>query len=107
MTNLSKRKIVLSICDKMPNVLQHDITKIVQLTLDNIADALSEGRNVELRRFGVFEVIRVKPRRGCNPRKPEQKVAIPAQNKVKFSAGKVLKQRVLLLTESQLSEKEK
>ena len=63
----------------------------VQLTLDAISRALSEGRNVELRNFGVFEVQIRKSRIGRNPNKPETDVVIPKRAVIKFKAGKELK----------------
>ena len=60
-------------------------------TLDAIAQALSEGRNVELRNFGVFEVQVRKSRIGRNPNKPETDVVIPKRAVIKFKAGKDLK----------------
>ena len=42
-----------------------------------IMRALAEGRNVELRNFGVLEVQRRKSRIGRNPNKPETDVPIP------------------------------
>ena len=64
------------------------------MTLDIILDALAEGRNVELRNFGVFEVQKRKARVGRNPNRPETDVVIPTRAVVKFKAGKVLKSRI-------------
>ena len=64
------------------------------MTLDIILDALVEGRNVELRNFGVFEVQKRKARVGRNPNRPETDVVIPTRAVVKFKAGKVLKSRI-------------
>lgn len=93
--NLTKRDIVLSIHDEVkrshPEVSQKAIRDIVQKTLDSIAVALSEGRNVELRNFGVFEVQVRKSRIGRNPNKPEKDVVIPERAVIKFKAGKELK----------------
>jgi nucleoid DNA-binding protein len=52
---------------------------------------LSDGRNVELRNFGVFEVQIRKSRIGRNPNKPETDVVIPKRAVIKFKAGKELK----------------
>ncbi|OYV48347.1 MAG: integration host factor subunit beta, partial [Verrucomicrobia bacterium 21-51-4] len=54
-TNLTKRDIVLEIYEKT-GFAQKEVRDTVQMTLDVIARALAEGRNVELRNFGVFEV---------------------------------------------------
>ena len=88
--NLTKRDIVLDIYDKT-DFPQKEVRETVQLTLDTIAKALSEGRNVELRNFGVFEVQIRKSRIGRNPNKPETDVIIPKRAVIKFKAGKELK----------------
>ncbi len=93
MENLTKRDIVVSI-SKETGLIQQDVMKVVQKTLDYIADAVVEGRNVELRNFGVFELRVRKPRVGRNPNRPEVDVPIPAQPVVKFKVGKELKKRV-------------
>ena len=92
-SNLTKRDIVLDIYEKT-NFAQKEIRETVQLTLDAIADALSQGHNVELRNFGVFEVQVRKSRIGRNPNKPETDVVIPARAVVKFKAGKDLKTKL-------------
>ena len=96
--NLTKRDIVLSIHNEVksdyPEVSQKAIREIVQQTLDEIADALSSGRNVELRNFGVFEVQVRKSRIGRNPNKPEKDVVIHERAVIKFKAGKELKAKL-------------
>ncbi|RRJ98165.1 integration host factor subunit beta [Opitutaceae bacterium TAV4] len=89
--NLTKREIVLEIYEKT-GFPQKEIVTSVQMTLDIIMRALSEGRNVELRNFGVLEVQRRKSRIGRNPNKPEAEVVIPERAVVKFKSGKILKQ---------------
>ena len=89
-SNLTKRDIVLDIYEKT-KFAQKEVRETVQLTLDAIAQALSEGRNVELRNFGVFEVQVRKSRIGRNPNKPETDVVIPKRAVIKFKAGKDLK----------------
>lgn len=88
--NLTKRDIVLKIYDEL-DIAQKDVRKTVQMTLDIIADALAEGRNVELRNFGVFEVQVRKSRIGRNPNEPEKDVVIPDRAVIKFKSGKELK----------------
>lgn len=88
--NLTKRDIVLDIYDKT-ELPQKEVRETVQRTLDAIAQALAEGRNVELRNFGVFEVQVRKSRIGRNPNKPETDVVIPTRAVIKFKAGKELK----------------
>ena len=96
--NLTKREIVQKIYEShnftnnSNNKVNHkDITEIVQRTLDSICKALTQGNNVELRNFGVFEVQVRKARVGRNPNQPETDVLIPRRAVVKFKAGKEMK----------------
>lgn len=92
-TNLTKREIVLGIYKKT-GFPQKQVVDTVQLTLDVIQRALAEGRNVELRNFGVLEVQVRQARIGRNPNKPEAQIVIPQRAVVKFKAGKILKQEL-------------
>ena len=98
MANLTKRDLVMQIA-KETNLLQTDVLKVIQKTLDHITDALAKDKDVELRNFGVFEVRLTRPRVGRNPKRPEADVVIPARATVKFKSGKIMRQQVLLRTE--------
>ena len=90
---MTKRDLVVKIAADT-NMIQSDVAAVVQKTLDYIADELVEGRNIELRNFGVFEIKVRKSRKGRNPNKPEIDVTIPERAVVKFRAGKELKERI-------------
>ena len=75
-------------------LIQQDVYAVIQKSLDYIIDALDEGKTVEFRNFGVFEVRERKQRIGRNPNKPEDVVTIPARNVVKFKPGKVMRERI-------------
>lgn len=92
-SNLTKREIVLEIYGKT-GFPQKEVQQTVQMALDIILNALSQGRNVELRNFGVLEVQVRKSRIGRNPNRPETDVIIPTRAVVKFKAGKILKARL-------------
>ncbi|MFZ4116481.1 MAG: HU family DNA-binding protein [Chthoniobacterales bacterium] len=98
MPNLTKRDLVIAISNET-GLIQADVFAVIQKTLDRITTALAQGQNVELRNFGVFEVRLTRPRVGRNPNRPEVDVTIPARATVKFKAGKIMRQRVLLRTE--------
>ncbi|MDD5200319.1 MAG: integration host factor subunit beta [Terrimicrobiaceae bacterium] len=104
MGNLTKRDLVVRISNET-GLVQQSVFDVLQKTLDYITDALSDGQNVELRNFGVFEVRLTKSRVGRNPNKPEKDVVIPARATVKFKAGKIMRQRVLLRTDGMKPEK--
>jgi nucleoid DNA-binding protein len=98
MPNLTKRDLVVAISNET-GLIQSDVFAVIQKTLDHVTEALAQGRNIELRNFGVFEVRLTRPRVGRNPNRPEVDVTIPARATVKFKAGKIMRQRVLLRTE--------
>lgn len=98
MPNLTKNNLVKTISDKT-GLTQQEVFSVVQLTLEGITEGLATGNNVELRNFGVFEVRLTKKRIGRNPKKPLETVEIPPRAIVKFTAGKIMRQRVLLRTE--------
>lgn len=88
---LTKRDLVLKIAETS-RLRQEEIYSVVQQTLDIIVDALAEGKHVEFREFGVFEIVRRKARIGRNPNRPENVVHIPERNVVKFKPGKRMRE---------------
>lgn len=91
---MTKRDIVMKVAAET-GIIQQDVHLVLQKTLDHITDALAQGKNVELRNFGVFEVQTRKSRIGRNPNKPSHVVTIPTRKVVKFKMGKIMKQRVM------------
>ncbi len=89
----TKRDLVMRIAEET-GLIQQDVYAVIQKTLDYVTESLAEGKNVELRNFGVFEVRERKQRIGRNPNRPEQVVTIPSRKVVKFKPGKVMKQHV-------------
>ncbi len=105
--NLTKRDIVLKIYEDSQNEFpQKDVKEIVQQTLNVIGEAISEGRNVELRNFGVFQIQVRKARVGRNPNRPEKDVVIPTRAVIKFKAGKEIKERLKELDLDSLADPE-
>lgn len=98
---MTKRDLVIRISNET-GLVQQQVLDVVQKTLDYIAEALSQGRKVELRNFGVFEVKVRKARVGRNPNAPETDVPIPQRAVVKFKAGKEMRINVLKLTPEQI-----
>lgn len=95
---MTKRDLVIQISNET-GLIQQDVLAVVQKTLDYITAALLQGKTVELRNFGVFEVKLRKPRIGRNPNDPGKDVAIPARAVVKFKPGKQMREQVIKLTE--------
>ena len=98
MANLTKRDLVVAISNET-GLIQSDVFNVIQRTLNHITEALAKGDSVELRNFGVFDVRLTRSRIGRNPNLPDIDVPIPSRATVKFKAGKIMRQRVLLRTE--------
>src|SRR5262249_54613881 len=94
---MTKRDLVIRISNET-GLVQQSVLDVVQKTLDYIAEAVSQGKKVELRNFGVFEVKIRKARVGRNPNAPEKDVPIPQRAVVKFKPGKDMRENVLKLT---------
>ncbi len=90
---MTKRDLVVRIADET-GLIQQDVAVVLQKSLDYITEALEQGKTVEFRNFGVFEINVRKARVGRNPNKPEDVVTIPERKVVKFKPGKVMKQRI-------------
>jgi nucleoid DNA-binding protein len=94
---MTKREIVVKISNDT-GMIQQVVTDVVQKCLDYLTEALSSGKTVELRNFGVFKVKTRRARIGRNPKVPEIDVIIPPVARVKFTAGKVMREAVLKLS---------
>lgn len=92
MAAVTKRDFVVQISYKL-QVKQFVVRDVVDQFLDRVIEALAEGRRIELRNFGVFEVVQRKAKKGRNPKTGEV-VPIPARKAVKFSSGRIMKQKV-------------
>lgn len=99
---MTKRDLVVRISNET-GLIQQDVLTVVQKTLDYISEALAEGRTVELRNFGVFEVKVRKARIGRNPNAPAADVPIPPRAVVKFKPGKEMRESVIQLTPEKIN----
>jgi len=89
---LTKNDIVRTLAEKYELEIA-STRRVVQGTLDMVLEALLKGDKVELRNFGVLEVIERKGRIARNP-KSKQEVFIPERKVVKFKPGKVMEDKI-------------
>jgi len=96
---VTKKDLVSAVAEKC-NCQQNTAYDAVQTFLDSITLALSQGKRIELRDFGVFES---RKRDGHSARNPRTKatVAVPARVSVKFKIGRATKERVQALANQQ------
>ena len=89
---MTKKEIVKQISEEI-QLTQLKTKEIVQKTLNAIIQTLVEEKRIELRNFGVFEVVRRAPRKARNPR-TGARVSVPAKNVVTFKPGKEMEELV-------------
>jgi len=92
MATITKKELVARIAEQtgQTKVITKDV---VQRFLDEIIAELARGNRLEFREFGVFEIKSRPPRRAQNPRTLE-KVDVPAKRVVKFKVGRLMKEKV-------------
>jgi integration host factor subunit beta len=89
---MTKAELVEKVADKI-QLTKKQTETVVNLLLNSITEALSEGDKVELRGFGSFRIRNRNPREGRNP-KTGDTVQIPAKRVPFFKAGKELRDMV-------------
>lgn len=92
---MNKGQLIDTIAEQVTaSTTKKQIDTIVTAAFDVIANAVAGGDKVTLVGFGSWEVRDTAERQGRNP-KTGDIVTIPASKKVRFSAGKALKDLVL------------
>ncbi|MGI9014954.1 MAG: HU family DNA-binding protein [Phycisphaerales bacterium] len=75
------------------NLKRSDVKKTVQAFLDGVIEELGDGKRLEFRDFGVFEVRQRASRTAQNPKTLEP-VDIPAHKTVKFKVGRLMRESI-------------
>jgi integration host factor subunit beta len=86
-----KRELVDAVAEQLPDYYKQDVAQAVDIILEEISQALTEGRRVEIRGFGSFSVRMRKPRTTKNP-KTGKIMDIPARKTLHFTMSKSLKE---------------
>ena len=92
MNTITKKDLIDFIADQTQQP-RSAVKRTVQCFLDNVIQHLSEGKRLELRQFGVFEIRERAPRKAQNPRTMEP-IPIPARKTVKFKIGQLMKNKL-------------
>ncbi|MBU5669621.1 HU family DNA-binding protein [Peptoniphilus sp. MSJ-1] len=90
---MNKKDLIANVADRM-NAPKTTTAQYVDSVFEVIEQTLKAGERVQIVGFGSFEVKDTPERDGVNPRNPQQTIRIPAGKRVKFSAGKGLKDAI-------------
>ncbi len=89
---MNKTELIAAVAAKT-GLTKKDAEKVVNATIDSVAEALVKGDKVNVSGFGIFEVKTREARVGRNPRTKET-IQIPATKLPAFKASKTLKDAV-------------
>jgi DNA-binding protein HU-beta len=97
---MNRAKLIETLTDKVNQQINKDDQKINKKQVDIILDTLTQvitaelkhDREVTLTGFGTFSSMTRYARGGVNPRKPDERITIPAVKVAKFRTGKNLKE---------------
>ena len=84
-----KSKLLKQLSNNYPNFLKKDLSKFIDIILEEIKRALKRGDRVELRGFGIFFTNTQKARISRNP-KTGEKVNTPEKKTIHFKMSKDL-----------------
>ena len=84
-----KSEIIKQIKKSYPNFLTRDLSKLIDIILNEIKNSLKRGEGVELRGFGTFRTNIQKESIRRNP-KTGEKVNVPKKRTIKWKMSKDL-----------------
>ncbi len=86
-----KRELVSEAAGQLDDYYKQDVSQALDIILEDISKALTEGRRAEIRGFGTFSVRTRRPRTTKNP-KTGKMMDIPARKTLHFTMSKSLKE---------------
>jgi len=88
-----RSQLLKKLCNIHPRILRKDIEKIVRVIFLEITEALCKNKNIEIRGFGTYKIVKRKARIGRNPKSLEP-VQIPEKRAIKWKTSKIFFNRL-------------
>mgnify|MGYP001219235777 FL=1 len=88
-----KSKLLKQLSKNYPNFLQKDLSKFIDIILNEIKRSLRRGDGLELRNFGTFRVRTQKASIRRNPKSGE-KVAVPEKKVISWKMSKEMFKKI-------------
>ena len=88
-----KSKLLKQLKQSYPNFSIKDLTKLVEIILNEIKRSLKRGDGVELRNFGTFRVKTQKASIRRNP-KTSEKIAVPEKKVISWKMSKEMFKKI-------------
>jgi len=90
---MKRSDLIDTLAERFPHLHRKDVELAVNTLLDTISDAIAQGRRVEIRGFGNFELTLRRAYTGHHPRTGAS-IQIPERRMLHFKAGKALLETV-------------
>ena len=91
--NYVKSDIVKTLQGNFQKIPNADVARIVESVFKYLDNALSDGKNIEIRGLGTFKIKNMPERNARNPKTGES-IIIERKNKIKWKTSKLLNQRI-------------
>lgn len=101
---MTKSELIDDIALQTPEIQRRDVEVVVNVILETMSFALSEGKRIEIRGLGSFVPKLRRSRAARNPRTGAS-VTVPEKYVPFFSAGKELRERINDLDIQEVSNK--
>ena len=88
-----RSELLQKMCNLYPNIFRRDMEKILEIIFLEITKTLCEGKNIEIRGFGTYKIVKRKARIGRNPKNSEL-VQIPEKKTIKWKISKTFFNRL-------------
>ena len=88
-----RSELLQKLCNLHPYILRKDIEKILEIIFLEVVGALRGGKNIEIRGFGTYKIVKRKARIGRNPKNSEL-VQIPEKKAIKWKTSKTFFDRL-------------
>jgi integration host factor subunit beta len=92
---MTKSELITRLALRFPALTHNDVEVAANTILKAMSDQLGQGKRIEVRGFGSFNINVRPPRRGRNPKTGEQ-VMVPEKHVPHFKSGKELRELVNL-----------
>ena len=88
-----RSELLQKMCNLHPNIIRRDMEKIFEIIFLEFSGALCEGKNIEIRGFGTYKIVKRKARIGRNPKNSEL-VQIPQKKAIRWKISKTFFNRL-------------
>ena len=88
-----KSELIQKLAKLYPAIFRRDIERIVNIIFSEITRALCRGKNIEIRGFGTYKIVKRKARIGRNPKNSEL-IQIPEKKAIKWKTSKIFFNRL-------------